>query len=326
MVKTAFITGITGQDAGYLAEFLLTKGYKVYGLMRRSATESTVNINHLIGEKDFELVHGDLATENNLCTLICRLKPDEVYNLASQSDVGISFKIPEYTGDVTGLGVTRLLEALRYFSPQSKLYQASTSELFGNAPAPQNENTPMIPASPYACAKLYGHTMVKVYRDAYKIFGCCGILFNHESERRGINFVTRKITNAVAKIYLGEQDELVLGNTSARRDWGYAPDYVKAMWLMLQQDKPDDYVIGTGETHTVQEFVEEAFKVVKLDWRKYLKSNSAEFNRPSDVNYLQADNRKAQEKLNWIPSVTFKELVRIMVENDIKKETRIANY
>jgi GDPmannose 4,6-dehydratase len=318
MAKTAFITGITGQDGGYLAELLIIKGYKVYGLIRRSATESTVNINHLIGEPNFELVYGDLATENNLCTLICRLKPDEVYNLASQSDVGISFKIPEYTGDVTGLGVTRILEAIRCFSPKSKLYQASTSELFGNAPAPQNEDTPMIPASPYACAKLYGHTMVNVYRKSYNIFACCGILFNHESERRGINFVTRKISNAVAKIYLGEQENLVLGNTSAKRDWGYAPDYVRAMYLMLQRDKPDDFVIGTGETHTVQEFVEEAFKVVKLDWRKYLVSNSSEFNRPSDVNYLQADTRKAQEYLNWQPTVTFKELVKIMVENDIK--------
>lgn len=326
MSEKCLITGITGQDGSYLAEYLLNKGLDVYGLMRRSANDSTINIKHLLTDNNLHIIYGDLSTENHLCQIIQEITPKYIFNLASQSDVGISFKIPEYTGDVTGLGVTRLLEAIRCFSPESKLYQASTSELFGNQPAPQNEHTKMMPASPYAAAKLYAHNMVDIYRKSYGIFGCCGILFNHESERRGVNFVTRKISKAVARIHLGLQNELILGNTSAIRDWGYAGDYVKAMWLMLQQDKPDDYVIGTGVAHTVQDFVVEAFKCVGLDWQKYLKSNAPEFNRPSDVNYLLADASKAKQELGWQPKITFSQLVKLMVANDIEQEMKNGHH
>lgn len=315
MVK-ALITGIDGQDGSYLAELLLSKGYEVHGLIRRGVKVSQ-NIEHI---KDrLQLHYGDLATENHLNILLNDLKPDEIYNLAGQSDVKISFEIPEYTGDVTGLGVTRLLEAIRSFSPNSKLYQASSSEMFGNAPPPQNEKTPLRARSPYGAAKIYAHDMVIVYRESYGIFGCNGILFNHESERRGLNFVTRKISHAVASIRWGQQNKLELGNIAAYRDWGYSPDYVKAMWLMLQQDKPDDYVIGTGKAHTVSDFVVAAFKVVGLDWADYTVANTADVMRPSEVNYLLADATKARTVLGWKPETSFERLVRIMVKHDSKE-------
>jgi len=315
-LKTAFLTGIDGQDGSFLAEFLLLKGYEVHGMVRRGVNP-LVNIQHL---RDQVVLHyGDMATENHLSLLLLSLKPDEIYNLAGQSDVAASFEIPEYTGDVTGLGVTRLLEAIRQFSPNSKVYQASSSEMFGNAIVPQSEATPFRARSPYAAAKIYAHNMVGCYREAYGLFGCCGILFNHESERRGLNFVTRKISNAVAQISLGKVDKLELGNMDAKRDWGYAPDYVRTMWMMLQQEKPDDYVIGTGETHSVRDFVEVAFNYVGLDWEKYVVSNSIPYIRPSDINFLLADSTKAKEKLGWEPRVRFKELVQIMVDYDINR-------
>jgi GDPmannose 4,6-dehydratase len=312
----AFITGIDGQDGSFLAELLLGKGYEVHGMIRKGVNP-THNIDHLKGKMN--LFYGDMATENQLCVILSHLKPDEIYNLAGQSDVMASFEIPEYTGDVTGLGVARLLEAIRIFSPNSKLYQASSSEMFGNAKPPQSETTPFRARSPYAAAKIYAHNMVVCYRESYGLFACCGILFNHESERRGVNFVTRKITNAVARIKLKKQDKLELGNLDAKRDWGYSPDYVRAMWMMLQRDKPDDYVIGTGVAHSVQEFVEVAFDYVGLKWAQYVEVNQ-KYVRPSDVNYLAADPQKAEEELGWHPRVEFKELVQRMVDYDLKKE------
>ena len=287
--------------------------------MIRRGVNPIVNIDHLKGK--ITLHYGDMATENRLSVILHTLKPDEIYNLAGQSDVAASFDIPEYTGDVTGVGVIRLLEAIRAFSPESKLYQASSSEMFGNAPAPQSEMTPFRARSPYGAAKIFAHNAVVVYRESYGLFACCGVLFNHESERRGLNFVTRKISNAVARIKLGKQKELQLGNMDARRDWGYSPDYVRAMWLMLQQDTPDDYVIGTGEAHSVRDFVETAFEYVGLDWQKYVVSDTAAYIRPGDVNYLLADPAKAKAKLDWEPQVRFKELVQIMVDYDLEKET-----
>lgn len=319
MSKIALVTGIDGQDGSFLAELLVSKGYEVHGLLRKGVNP-THNIDSIRDE--ITLHWGDLATENHLCSILYDLQPDEVYNLAGQSDVAASFEIPEYTGDVTGLGVTRLLEAIRYFSPNSKLYQASSSEMFGNySYPPQNENTPFRARSPYSAAKIYAHNMVVCYRESYGLFGCCGILFNHESSRRGINFVTRKITNAVARIALGFQDKLELGNLAAKRDWGYSPDYVNAMWLMLQQDKPDDYVIGTGEAHSVQEFVVAAFSYAGLDWEKHVVINP-KYNRPADVNYLEADASKARAKLGWTPTICFEELVRAMVDSDLKLESK----
>lgn len=287
--------------------------------MIRRGVNPIVNIDHL--RDRITLHYGDMATENRLSVILHTLKPDEIYNLAGQSDVAASFDIPEYTGEVTGIGVTRLLEAIRYFSPGSKLYQASSSEMFGNTPPPQSETTPFRARSPYAAAKILAHNMVVCYRESYGILGCCGILFNHESERRGLNFVTRKISNAVARIKLGKQKELELGSMDAKRDWGYAPDYVRAMWMMLQQDTPDDYVIGTGKTHSVREFVEVAFNYVGLKWEKYVKCDTSEFVRPSDINCLCADPTKAREKLGWYPQISFKELVQIMVDYDLEKET-----
>lgn len=321
-MKTTLITGIDGQDGSFLAEFLLKKGYEVHGMVRRGVNP-LVNIEHLKGK--IILHYGDMATENQLSLLLFSLKPDEIYNLAGQSDVAASFDIPEYTGDVNGLGVTRLLEAARHLSPHSKLYQASSSEMFGNAPAPQSEATPFRARSPYAAAKIYAHNMVVCYRESFGLFACCGILFNHESERRGLNFVTRKISNAVARISLGMQDKLQLGNMEAKRDWGYAPDYVRAMWMMLQQDAPNDYVIGTGEAHSVRDFVETAFRYVGLDWRKYVDSDVSEFMRPSDVSYLLADSTKAKDELGWEPQVGFKELVQTMVDFDIERERANEN-
>lgn len=316
-MKTALITGIDGQDGSFLAEFLLGKDYEVHGLIRRGVNP-TVNIVHL--KETIHLHYGDMATENALSLLVYGLQPDEIYNLAGQSDVAASFEIPEYTGDVTGLGVVRLLEAIRHFSPDSKLYQASSSEMFGDSPAPQCEGTPFKARSPYAAAKIYAHNMVVCYREAYHLFGSCGILFNHESERRGVNFVTRKITNAVARIHLGKQNSLELGNLAARRDWGYSPDYVRAMWMMLQRVVPDDYVIGTGECHTVQQFAEAAFSYVGLNWEEYVTSTPA-YMRPSDIGNLFADPRKAEAKLGWEPEVRFKELVQVMVDHDIALES-----
>ncbi|MCJ7829399.1 MAG: GDP-mannose 4,6-dehydratase [Dehalococcoidia bacterium] len=317
MVK-ALITGITGQDGSYLAELLLSKGYEVHGLIRRTALypESLKNIEHI--KDSIKLHHGDLATENHLSALIAELQPDEVYNLASQSDVRISFDIPEYTGDITGLGVVRLLEAIRKFSPKSKFYQASSSEMFGNSPPPQNEETPMNPRSPYGAAKLYGYNITRVYRDSYNLFCCNGVLFNHESERRGRNFVTRKITKSVPGILNGTQKKLDLGNLDAKRDWGYAPDYCEAMWLMMQQDRPDDFAIGTGKAHSVRDFLDCAFGYVGLDWGEYVEIDPNLF-RPTEVNYLLADATKAKSILGWEPKTSFSELVKIMVESDLKE-------
>lgn len=311
----ALITGIDGQDGSFLAELLLSKGYEVHGLMRRGVNP-VVNINHLLDK--IHIHYGDLANENRLCIILNEVKPDEIYNLAGQSDVRISFDIPEYTGGITGLGVTRLLEATRAFSSHSKIYQASSSEQFGNTPPPQNEQTPFKAKSPYGAAKIYAHNIAVNYRESYGMFVCCGILFNHESERRGLNFVTRKISNAVARIKLVKQDVLELGNMNSFRDWGYAPDYVEAMWLMLQQDKPDDYVIGTGVAHSVKDFVVAAFEYLDLDWQKYVKSDTPKDMRPSEVHLLLADARKAKEILGWVPKTKFEDLVRIMVDSDME--------
>ncbi|OGP71518.1 MAG: GDP-mannose 4,6-dehydratase [Deltaproteobacteria bacterium RBG_13_58_19] len=321
-VKKALITGITGQDGSYLAEFLLAKGYEVHGLIRRASTFNTGRIDHLYldpheaGARLF-LHYGDLSDSGQLTNIIYNIQPEETYHLAAQSHVRVSFDMPEYTGDVDGLGVTRLLEAVRRSGIKTKFYQASSSELFGNAPPPQNEETPMRPRSPYAAAKLYAYWMVRNYREAYSMFAVNGILFNHESPRRGETFVTRKITRAVARIKLGLQEKLYLGNLEARRDWGYAPDYIEAMWLMLQQDAPEDYVVATGESHSVREFVEAAFSYMDLDWSRYVEIDSRYF-RPTEVEALLGDARKAREKLGWQPKVTFPELVRLMVEADLK--------
>ena len=304
-MKKALITGVTGQDGSYLSELLLTKGYEVHGTVRRTA-QYPESLEYV--PKNVQIHFGDLQNENHLCSLIYEIRPDEIYNLAAQSDVRVSFDIPEYTGEITGIGVTRLLEAVRKFSPESRLYQASSSEMFGTCTPPQNENGPFLPQNPYAVAKLYAHHMCRIYREAYGMFVSCGILFNHESPRRGKNFVTRKITSAIAR-----KQEVTLGNLNAKRDWGYAPDYVRAMWLMLQQDKPDDFVIGTGEAHTVQDFVEEACKCCNLNWIDYVKFDP-KLLRPAETHYLQANTTKAREVLTWKPTVTFHELVRIMVE------------
>lgn len=320
--KKALITGVTGQDGSYLAEFLLNKGYEVHGLIRRASTFNTSRIDHLYvdpHEPDtrFFLHYGDLSDSSQLSHLIYHIKPDEIYHLAAQSHVRVSFDIPEFTGDITGLGATRLLEAIRHSGIQTRFYQASSSELFGASPPPQNEETPMRPRSPYAVAKLYAYWMVQNYREAYGMFAVNGILFNHESPRRGETFVTRKITRAVARIKLGLQDKLFLGNLEARRDWGYAPDFVEAMWLMLQQDTPEDFVIATGESHSVREFLEEAFSYADLDWRPYVEIDPRYF-RPIEVDILQGDARKARERLGWQPRVTFPELVRLMVDADLQ--------
>ena len=316
-MKKALITGISGQDGSYLAELLLKKEYKVYGLIRRTSIypENLKNIDHI--KNNIELVFGSLETEGHLTSIINDIKPDEVYNLAAQSDVRVSFDIPEYTCDVTGLGVLRLLEAVRRFSPQSKIYQASSSEMYGTVAPPQNENGPFNPQNPYAVAKLFAFHQGRIYRKAYKMFVSNGILFNHESERRGLNFVTRKITHSVAEIAKGKREFITLGNLDAKRDWGYAPEYVEAMWLMLQHDKPEDFVVGTGEVHTVQEFVGETFKVAGLDSKDHIKIDPLMI-RPSETSYLQADIRKTVTELGWKPKVHFKDLVKIMYESDLK--------
>lgn len=321
-MKRALITGITGQDGSYLAEFLLHKGYEVHGLIRRASTFNTDRIDHLYQdphdpEARLFLHYGDLANGEQLNNLIYNIKPDEVYHLGAQSHVRVSFDTPEYTGDVTGLGTTRILDAIRRSGIKTRYYQASSSELFGASAPPQDETTPFQPRSPYACAKLYAYWMVVGYREGYSLFGCNGILFNHESPRRGETFVTRKITRALAHILTEQQTKLYLGNLEARRDWGYAPEYVETMWMMLQQDQPGDYVIGTGEAHSVQEFLEEAFAYADLDWKEYVEVDQRYF-RPTDVAYLLANASRAREVLGWEPKVAFKELVRIMVDADME--------
>lgn len=321
-MKKALITGITGQDGSYLAELLLAKGYEVHGLIRRASTFNTDRIDHIYqdphepGAKLF-LHYGDLSNSEQLVNLIYNIQPDEIYHLGAQSHVRVSFDMPEYTGNVTGLGTTRILEAIRRSGIKTRFYQASSSEMFGDSPPPQNESTPFRPRSPYACAKVYAYWMTRVYREGYGLFACNGILFNHESPRRGETFVTRKITRAIANIIAGNQKKLYLGNLKAKRDWGYAPEYVEAMWLMLQQERPDDYVIGTGEAHSVQEFLEEAFSYVDLDWREYVEIDPRYF-RPTEVEVLLADATKAKRELGWEPKITFRELVRIMVDADME--------
>jgi GDPmannose 4,6-dehydratase len=319
MRKTALITGITGQDGAYLAQLLLLKGYRVYGAFRRISTLNIDRLNYLGIREKVELIPFDLLDSGNIIRVIEKIQPDEIYNLAAQSFVAVSFDQPLVTADITGLGAARILEAIRYVNPKIKFYQASSSEMFGKAQRiPQDEYTPFYPRSPYAAAKLYAHWMTLNYREAYGIFTCSGILFNHESPLRGEEFVTRKITMAAARIKGGQQSELRLGNLEARRDWGYAREYVEAMWLMLQQSKPGDYVIATGESHSVLEFIEEAFANVDLDWKEYVVVDPT-FCRPSEVNFLIGDPRKAQDELDWKPRTTFKELIRIMVEADLER-------
>jgi GDPmannose 4,6-dehydratase len=319
--KRALITGITGQDGSYLAELLLSKGYEVHGLIRRASTFNTSRIEHLYvdphepGARIF-LHYGDLSDSGQLTNLIYNVQPQEIYHLAAQSHVRVSFDVPEYTGDVTGLGLTRLLEAIRRSGIATRFYQASSSELFGDAPPPQNEKTPLQPRSPYAAAKLYAYWMVRNYREAYGIFAVNGILFNHESPRRGETFVTRKITRAAARIKLGLQKKLYLGNLEAKRDWGYAPEYVEAMWRMLQQENPEDFVIATGESHSVREFLEEVFSHLDMDWREYVEIDPRYF-RPTEVECLLGDPSKARQILGWQPQVAFSELARLMVEADL---------
>lgn len=315
--KVALITGITGQDGSYLAEFLLGKWYKVYGLVRRSSVEKFDNINHI--RDKIELVQGDLTDQNSLNFIIKEIRPDEVYNLGAQSFVPTSWNQPLLTAEITALGVTRILEAIRLNNPKIKFYQASSSEMFGKIrETPQNEKTPFYPRSPYGVAKVYGHFITVNYRESYNIFACSGILFNHESPRRGLEFVTRKVTHAAARIKLGLQKELKIGNLDAKRDWGFAGDYVQAMWLMLQQEKPDDYVIATGETHSIRELLQIAFEHVGLDYRPYVIIDP-KFLRPAEVDFLCGDASKARNVLGWKPTVTFKQLIEMMVENDIKQ-------
>jgi len=322
-MKKALIIGISGQDGSYLAEFLLSKGYQVHGIIRRASTFNTERIDHIYvdphnPDAKLFLHYGDLSDSDQISNIIYNIKPDEVYNLGAQSHVRVSFDIPEYTGDITGLGTTRILEAIKMSGNNVKFYQASSSEMFGDVKPPQNEESQFRPLSPYACAKLYGFWMVRIYRYAYNIFASNGILFNHESPRRGETFVTRKITRAIAAILAKKQDYLYLGNLNAKRDWGYAPEYVEIMWKILQLDKADDFVLGTGESHTVEEFIKEAFSYVGLDWKKYIKIDPRYF-RPIEVNELVADTKKAKEILHWQPKITFKDLVKIMVDSDMRK-------
>jgi len=322
MTKKALITGITGQDGSYLAELLLGKGYEVYGLLRRSSVFTTERIDHLYRDPHepdsrLRLIYGDLSDGGNLHSILHEVRPDEVYNLAAQSHVRVSFDQPIYTANVVGLGTLRLLEALRQLDSPPRFYQASSSEMFGQAPAPQSEQTPFLPRSPYACAKVFAFHQTVNYRQAYGLFAVNGILFNHESERRGETFVTRKITRAATRIKLGLQERLYLGNLDARRDWGHAADYVDAMWRMLQADEPDDYVVATGECHTVREFVEHVFGALDLDWEQHVHIDPRYF-RPSEVDVLLGDARKARTRLGWTPTVSFAELVRRMVESDLE--------
>ncbi len=316
-MKTALITGITGQDGSYLAEFLLEKGYKVFGLVRRSSTLNFERIHHI--QDRIELVPGDLTDQNSLLYALQQARPEEVYNLAAQSFVQTSWNQPVLTGDVTALGVTRMLEAIRVFDPKIRFYQASSSEMFGKVQAvPQKEDTPFYPRSPYGVAKVYGHWAAVNYRESYDMFAVSGILFNHESPRRGLEFVTRKVTDAVARIKLGQAKELRLGNLDARRDWGFAGDYVRAMWMMLQQGQPDDFVVSTGETYSVRDLVEAAFSYLELDWEEFVVQDPR-FMRPAEVDLLVGDASKAREELGWEPEVGFRELVRMMVDADLAR-------
>jgi GDPmannose 4,6-dehydratase len=328
-VKKALITGITGQDGSYLAELLLSKGYAVHGIIRRASTFNTERIDHLYqdphinGVKLF-LHYGDIADSTNLIKLLYRIQPDEIYHLAAQSHVRVSFDIPEYTGDVTALGTIRILEAIRETGLKTRFYQASSSEMYGKAvEVPQRETTPFYPRSPYGAAKVYAYWITLNYRESYGIYACNGILFNHESPRRGETFVSRKITRAAARIRAGLETKVYLGNLNAKRDWGYAKEYVEAMWLMLQQDEPDDYVIATGETHSVRELLDEAFGRVGLDWKQHLEVDPRYY-RPAEVDLLVGDATKAKTMLQWEPKTKFKELVRLMVEADMGLAEREA--
>jgi GDPmannose 4,6-dehydratase len=329
-MKRALITGITGQDGSYLAELLLDKGYEVHGLKRRSSSFNTERVDHIYeaphsySSARFFLHYADLTDGGSLASVLYDVRPDEIYNLGAQSHVKVSFEVPQYTGDAVGMGALRLLEAIHRTGLNSRFYQASSSEMFGSTPPPQSETTTFHPRSPYACAKLFAHSLTVNYRESYGLHSSAGILFNHESPRRGETFVTRKITRAVARIKHGVQDKLHLGNLDARRDWGYAPDYVRAMWLMLQQDAPDDYAIGTGEAHSVREFAQVAFGVADLDWRDYVEVDPRYF-RPAEVDYLLADASKARRVLGWEPSVSFGELVRMMVDSDLAALERNLN-
>ncbi len=323
-MPTALVTGVTGQDGSYLAEFLLDKGYDVIGMVRRTSTINFDRIRHI--QDRIEIVQGDLLDQVSLINLLQQYRPDEVYNLAAQSFVPTSFTQPVLTGEFTAIGVTRMLDAIRIVDRHIRFYQASSSEMFGKVQeTPQRETTPFYPRSPYGAAKVYGHWITVNYRESYNLFACSGILFNHESPRRGLEFVTHKISNAAARIKLGLQDELLLGNLDAQRDWGYAPDYVRAMWLMLQQDRPDDYVVATGETHSVREFCQAAFACVGLNWEQYVKVDP-KFYRPAEVDLLVGDAGKAHRVLGWQPSVTFNDLVRIMVEADLARLRQQGNH
>lgn len=334
-MKKALITGITGQDGSYLAELLLAKGYEVHGVIRRASTFNTARIDHLYRDPHVNGVHlflhyGDLADSVQMVKLLYELQPDEIYNLGAQSHVRVSFDIPEYTGDVDGLGAQRILEAIREAGlvKKCRFYQASSSEMFGKVQeVPQVETTPFWPRSPYGCAKVYAYWLTVNYRESYNLHASNGILFNHESPRRGETFVTRKITRAATRIKMGLQDALYMGNLDAKRDWGYAKEYVEMMWVMLQQDKPDDYVVATNETHSVKEFIEETFGLLDLDWRKYVR-HDARYERPAEVELLIGNPAKAKKQLGWEPKVKFKELVKIMTEADLelaKREAQIAN-
>lgn len=332
MAKRALITGITGQDGSYLAELLLEKGYEVHGIIRRSSSFNTDRIDHLYRDPHqagvrLKLHYGDLADASAIRSILQQIQPDEIYNLAAQSHVRVSFLQPEYTADVTAVGALRLLDAVRELGRDVRYYQASSSEMYGKVlETPQRETTPFYPRSPYACAKVYAHHQTINYREAYGLFACCGILFNHESPRRGETFVTRKITRAATRIKLGLQDKLFLGNLNAKRDWGYAPDYVRAMWMMLQQDQPDDYVVATGDTHSVREFLDRAFAALDLDPDDHVEIDP-QYYRPTEVDMLVGDASKARQKLGWKPEVGFDELIRRMVEHDLwlAKREQAAN-
>jgi GDPmannose 4,6-dehydratase len=321
-MKKALITGITGQDGSYLTEFLLSKGYETHGLIRRSSSFNTGRIDHIYVDPHdsgarLYLHYGDLSDSSHLTNLVYNIEPDEIYHLGAQSHVRVSFDMPEYSNNVTGLGTVRILESIRRSGIKCRFYQASSSEMFGASPPPQNELTPFQPRSPYACAKLTAHWTAVNYRDGYGLYAVTGILFNHESPRRGETFVTRKITKAISNILLGRQEQVYLGNLEPERDWGYAPEYVEMMWVMLQRDEPQDFVIGTGDTHSVKEFVEEAFSYADLDWKKYVKTDPNYF-RPTEINSLRADTSKAKEVLGWDASIRFRELVRIMIDADMR--------
>ena len=322
MVKRALITGITGQDGSYLAEFLLKKGYEVHGIIRRSSTFNTRRIDHIFVdphevEAKLFLHYGDLSDSEQISNIIYNIKPDEIYNLGAQSHVRVSFDIPEYTGNVTALSTARILEIIRRSGNHIKFYQASSSEMFGSTPPPQNEKSQFSPRSPYACAKLYSYWMTKIYREGYNQFACNGILFNHESPRRGETFVTRKITRGIARILANKDKNIYLGNLNAKRDWGYAPEYIEIMWKILQMEHPDDYVIGIGETHSVHEFLEQAFGYVGLNPEEYVKTDPRYF-RPTEVEELVADPSKARSELNWHPKIKFNDLVKIMIDADMR--------